>query len=989
MDDKTDDCGCCEGTDTETPRRLYNRPGLEKMDYRIGTHPEFKESMLARISSAELPALRRLTARDDSDFGIALCDAAATMLDVLSFYQERIANENFLRTSGERRSILELAKLIGYELAPGVAASTHLAFTLQDAAGLPGRVAETVTIPVGTRVQSVPGPEEQAQSFETVEAIQARPEWNVLKPKMRERQVLVSRDSTIYLHGISTQLKIGDSLLFVWPERESDATSNRWNIRRVQNLVIDHDGGQTVVTLDSALNVTSAGRSTENPTVYALRLRASLFGHNAPDWRLLSEAAKRGYLGGVTGPMPHTEWPAFRIADISDPPPGVGMGIGLNGEYFSTQNLTQRKSIRLDPTVDFDWKENSPVPGVIPGDRFSVRWTGWVEAPVTGSYIFYTDSDDGVRLWVNNQLLTDNWTEHSATENSNYIYLYAERKYDIRLEFYEQRGGAIIKLSWRLPGSSAKAVIPRPRLYPHTVYTVHLDSVYPEILQDSWLVLSTHEDQEIYRVERVSEDSRTAFTLTGKTTRLVLRGDNLYQRFNERLRQTRVFARSDELALGEAPIPEAVFENSVTLDLDQKVEGLIPLRMLILSGTTVAGTETSELLTLQKTELVGQNTKLFFTGSPENRYRRDTVKLYANVAKATHGETVSEVVGSGNAAKGSQRFALRQTPLTHVSATTASGREHTLEVRVNDLLWREVPSLFGQAPKDSVYSTTSDDAGQTTVTFGDGVEGARLPSGQDNIRARYRKGIGSGGNVRAGKLTNLLSRPYSVNEVTNPLAAIGGQDAESGNAARANAPRTVLTLDRAVSVQDYEDFARSFAGIAKAYAKWIPAGPARGIFITVAGEQGIPVPETGDIYRNLLRSLRQYGDVLLPLHLSTYRQAVFRLRVAVRIRSDAESDRVLDQCKAVLKKAFDFNARHFGQMVAVDEVVAVLHRITTIEAVNVRHFFRSDELRRLELSMLLRPRLFARLPEASLTSLPRPAELLLLDEQSLTVEQMS
>lgn len=990
MDDKTDDCGCCEGTDTETPRRLYNRPGLEQIDYRIGTHPEFKESMLAGISSAELPALRRLTARDDTDFGIALCDAAATMLDVLSFYQERIANENFLRTSGERRSILELAKLIGYELAPGVAASTHLAFTLQDAPGLPGRAAETVTIPVGTRVQSVPGPDEQAQSFETVEAIQARPEWNALKPKMRRPQLLAGGSQIIYLQGVSTQLKIGDRLLFIWPERESNATSQRWNIRRIQSLIIDSIAGQTIVTLDSALDVSLTGRSNQNPRVYALRLRASLFGHNAPDWRILSQDAKRSYLGIATGRIPHVQWPGFAIADISDPPSGVARGTGLYAEYFGTPNLTQRKLTRIDSTVDFRLVGSRfPPPAIGRNDNFSVRWTGWVQTPSGGVYTFYTNSDDGVRLWVDDQLIIDEWEDQPPTEHDRRISLRAYRKYYIKLEYYQMGGGAVIQLLWKPPGSSARQIIPHNQLYPSNIHTVHLDSVYPQILPNSWLLLSTPENQELYRVERMNEDSRTAFTLTGKTTRLVLQGENLHDRFNERVRDTGVYAHSEELALGEVPITADIPKGSIELSLDRKIDDLLPGRMMILCGTTVTDGDKSELLTLRRTEPDDWNTTLFFTKSLQYSYRRETVKLYANVAKGTHGETVSESVGSGNAAKGNQRFVLRQTPLTHVSAATASGRASTLELRVNDLLWREAPSLFGQVPTDHVYSTATDDAGRTTVTFGDGVEGARLPSGQDNVRARHRKGVGTEGNVGAYKLTNLLSRPFSVNEVTNPLAAMGGQDAESGNAARANAPRTVLTLDRAVSIQDYEDFARSFAGIAKAHAQWIPAGPARGIFITVAGEQGVPVPEAGDIYRNLLRSLRQYGDVLLPLRLSTYRRAVFRLRVAVRIRPDAESDRVLDQCKAVLKKAFDFNARRFGQMVSVDEVVAVLHGIPTVEAVNVRHFFRPDEFRPGEFFAPLRPRLFARLPEASLTSLPRPAELLLLDEQSLIVEQMS
>src|SRR5262245_19498432 len=99
----TDDCACCAGLEAETPQRVDNVPGLPAISYRVGRHGEFRASMLARLSSSEHPALETLTTRDADDFSIALCDAAATMLDVLSFYQERIANENYLRTAVERR----------------------------------------------------------------------------------------------------------------------------------------------------------------------------------------------------------------------------------------------------------------------------------------------------------------------------------------------------------------------------------------------------------------------------------------------------------------------------------------------------------------------------------------------------------------------------------------------------------------------------------------------------------------------------------------------------------------------------------------------------------------------------------------------------------------------------------------------------------------------------------------------------------------------
>jgi len=355
------------------------------------------------------------------------------------------------------------------------------------------------------------------------------------------------------------------------------------------------------------------------------------------------------------------------------------------------------------------------------------------------------------------------------------------------------------------------------------------------------------------------------------------------------------------------------------------------------------------------------------------------------VARATHGETVSETVGSGNAATPNQTFQLRQYPLTHVSAATPSGRAATLELRVNDLLWREVPTLYGQKAGDKVYTLSADDSGHTSIVFGDGVEGARLPSGQDNLRARYRKGLGVLGNMAAGKLSNLLSRPQGVNGVSNPAPASGGQDAESGDAARENAPLTVLTLDRAVSVQDYQDFSRSFAGVAKAHAAWIAAGPGRGVFVSVAGTNGAAVEEGSDTYRNLLDALRDYGDVLLPLRLKSYRPATFKLRASIKVAADADFNLVLAQVDSALRAAFGFKARQFGQMVSVDEVMAVLHGVASVEAVNVLHLYRPDQ----GATPRLEPRLFARLPEASLSALPQAAELLLLDSGPIVLEEMA
>src|SRR6476661_5262727 len=189
------DCGCCEGITAQIPEVLFNRAGLSQVRYRIGTHLDFLRSALAALSDRRFAALRNLTTRDSDDFAIALLDGWATLADVLTFYQERIANELWLRTATERDSILRLAQLIGYRLKPGVAAETRLSFFLDETPGAPPEV----PLEIGTKVQSVPGTNEKAQTFETVEEINARVEWNAIKPQTTKEQKIVFNGKELFL----------------------------------------------------------------------------------------------------------------------------------------------------------------------------------------------------------------------------------------------------------------------------------------------------------------------------------------------------------------------------------------------------------------------------------------------------------------------------------------------------------------------------------------------------------------------------------------------------------------------------------------------------------------------------------------------------------------------------------------------------------------------------------------------------------------------
>ncbi|HSQ12364.1 MAG TPA: hypothetical protein VLM90_05075, partial [Candidatus Deferrimicrobium sp.] len=246
-------CGCCTGVTQSTPGALFNRPGLSALAYRIGTHSAFKQSFLAALSRAEFSALQQLRSRADDDFTIALLDAAATMADVLTFYQERMADEAFLRTAGERRSVLELARLIGYELHPGVAASAVLAFSLDTAPGAPAQT----YIDAGTRVQSIAGPNEKPQTYETIEKVEARVAWNALTAQRSEVRVPVFGDRFLYLKGIATNLRAGDAILLVGKEREDNPGREEWDFRRISAVEADAEGNRTRIAWAEGLGTTS------------------------------------------------------------------------------------------------------------------------------------------------------------------------------------------------------------------------------------------------------------------------------------------------------------------------------------------------------------------------------------------------------------------------------------------------------------------------------------------------------------------------------------------------------------------------------------------------------------------------------------------------------------------------------------------------------------------------------------------------------------
>jgi predicted phage baseplate assembly protein len=197
----------------------------------------------------------------------------------------------------------------------------------------------------------------------------------------------------------------------------------------------------------------------------------------------------------------------------------------------------------------------------------------------------------------------------------------------------------------------------------------------------------------------------------------------------------------------------------------------------------------------------------------------------------TRGKTVAnEILGSGDPTNPAQDFKLTQSPVTYLAqgATYAS----TIQLTVNNLPWKEVPSFYGQAPGAEVFVTREDNSGKTHVMFGDGVNGARLPSGVNNIIATYRIGAGAA-SPPAGKLTIIAKSYPGLRAVLNPVAVSGGADADPANQIQRFAPRSVLTFGRAVSVFDYAALAAEAPGVTRAGAVWAWSDARQRTLVTV------------------------------------------------------------------------------------------------------------------------------------------------------------
>jgi hypothetical protein len=694
-------------TPLDFPHRPLNRPALDRIAYRIGAYPHFREAMMRSINQS-LP-LAGWTHRAPDDPGIALLEGAAILGDILTFYQEHYANEAWLRTARWRDSISDLVRVLGYRLSPGLAGAGTFAFEVKGDA--------PVTIPAGHPLKADLAEVTTQVDFETSTECVAQPALGKFH-LYRERnysgtlagrskfEITAVDGETDSLSLTALGLKKGDKLVLVPGETMWSSPGTTYTAQSVPQFLtvtkVTTTLGRVIVEIEGTL--TSQWSSTA--TAYVLGRNFRHFGHSAP--------------------------PKYVV------PTSTGASVSTTS---------------YDRGLDHDCTEPTAV------------------SPSLDTDLIPLDQEVG-DLALGSQLLVIGQ----------------------------------VSISWgstRDPFAVVRTIA-SATAGPATLGNLSGPSTHVRFTQD--LIRNPAASTDPYadiRGIRIHELKSPALTISRVATHpsgnLPASGNNLLffyglQKDAALLAGRRLFFRAPDGRTAD------VVCTSTAMDFFGSVA----------------------------TAHIPRMCGLDFAPSPAGFTYADfdetnpTVEVFGNLVDVTQGKTERDVpLGNGDARLSFQTFKLPKAPLTYfLSASATPPEAPELSVWVNGREWTRVDSFFGRSAEEQVWLVREDADGNSYVQFGDGETGARLPSGLQNVVARYRTGSGAYGPAKDGsspttpiKLLN-LHKLHLLGEVS------GGSAAETEDKAREAAPGKIQGLGRLVSIRDYETEVLGIAGVITATAAW-------------------------------------------------------------------------------------------------------------------------------------------------------------------------
>jgi len=856
---------------------------------------DVRQRLLARMAEAFPQWNPELAANSSQpDFGVVFVELFSRMAAVLDAYTDARANEAYLGTAMLPRSLIDLAQLIDYRLAPGASASAMQVFFAKEG--------KSGAVPAGYKVQA------GAAVFETAAALEVSPARNRLR-----------------LHGWDRSERK------LQPADQTSARLERSYLALKADKPVVLDDGVTRIALPLASVTQNQGR-TELHWVRDVQIPGNFFDiadltvRASPKQSMrLAAAARADLLPVGTTVLPVANAGAFtqndivmvatdsivmgaKVVDVDTAAGRIALSRGLTAALRRSGTRIYKATLAGSTTQEF-----TPSAQLIASGAYS-QVPGPV--PAVGQYILVSHAGGvEVRLVTSTGTVGFGFSQPLGAVSrlgSSAVEIYVVSTMDTTKP---PVAVAPLRLE-ELPG--VYIIAGRTML--------DLDRTYEELLPGVAVAATDGELRSaatVYAVETI--DAKTRLTLDGELPRRMQVGRLAVHGPYKIAARIEGYDRSERtLAAG-----------ATQLEIAGTGTGLAPGAYLVVEG---GGKAEAARVTLVA-ESFG-NTLVSLARALEEAYPLADTVVYGNAVPVTHGAGApEEVLGSGDPSQGAQRFMLRRSPLAFVPDPTAEGGVRAaLEVFVGDERWTEVRTLAASSGADSHYMLEIDEKERAFVQFGDGVFGAQPGSGRNNIRARYRVGHGLAGNVDAGSIAQMPQALPFLQSTFN-CAAGGGAERETPASVRRSAAHRVRTLGRAVSLADYADLALTFGGVAKARADWAWEGGRRGILLTLAAAGGAaPSVELKDaIYAFFAGRSPDAGR----LRIRDYRAIPVRLALDVTVRPNFVQADVLRRLWQALGAEtvdgyFHFDRRELGEDLflssvyrLVEETRGVQHALAT------------------------------------------------------------
>jgi hypothetical protein len=837
-----------------------NRPGLSRIQRRIGTYPDIRAFLFDGINRAD--PLDRWTHRQPDDPGIALLEGTAIVGDILTFYQELYANEVYLRTAAWRESVAALVRLLGYRLSPGVGGRGAFAIEVK---GRP------VTVPAGFPLTAQVTGMEPPADFQTREPLVAYP-WLSRFELCRPLAVPVidtqTRELVISTGPADLDLQRGQRLIV-----GAGGTDIDW--ANAEIAVVDSVRqrlGETLVTIRGELrNVVP----TQGLVAYRIGRSFRHFGHNAPPQATIIDASNQ----------PKTSWVSYTRY----------LGATTSASSGGNPMLTSVE-MPLDQSVpDLPSGTTVIVQVTPPPSRLLVR----------DIEVYKAGGGTPERAVAYRQPLEATWISTIGGGSSTATVSSGGGGGGTSQDSAGASGGGQIGSEiGSFGGVDVSAITDlAAELNVPVAGTVDIAQVETRFHVDIARTV-------VRTVEGVRQSSLSWGSLTGPSTVLTLddsiSSDKTDYASIRNLQIHEVTSTHLRLAAAEVPTTDTRGPNVGFVGTEEEAAALEGRQIMLVPDSRRPTTAT--VLRLEPSGLPPDARRLrpivldsvvdYAAFGPEG----SSVVVHGNVVEATQGKAEQEEpIGSGDARTPFQTMPLPKKPLTYLTTPGNTPPETPeLDVFVDGRRWRRVASLFGSGRTDPVYVVREDDDGQSWIGFGDGKTGARLPSGVNNVVVRYRSGVAAFGPLRPDTSVQAGARLDRLDKIGLPGEVTGGDEPEDAASAREAAPGTVQGLDRLVSLRDFETETLAIAGVARVRAAWrlVDNVPAAVVTILMATGRDAEIDQVRGI---VAASDRRRGAGRFPVIVIGGRRRGFRVLLQVALDGTIREAEVLAAIRRTLR----------------------------------------------------------------------------------------